>query len=299
MADKLIPLGTSSAIPTKTRFHSSHYLEFEGFKFLLDAGENVQKRLLVNNISISKIDFILLTHWHGDHAFGLVPLLQSMAFSQRRRKLVIIGPRGTKSNLKKLFSVFGWNDAFELIIIEKKSKNPVTVFSNDRITINCVSGNHEVEQLSFCISKTVKNRIRKDYLKKMGVTNHPLLKKLQLGKNVRINGELFDAKKALIKSVSKKFCYVTDTLINDGVIRLCLGADVLLIECTYKKDMQKRAGGVMHLTTRDVNNFLKASGVKKLFLTHFSSRYSDLSDLFDEIKFNDKHLAKEDLVFTF
>ncbi|RPA95322.1 Metallo-hydrolase/oxidoreductase [Choiromyces venosus 120613-1] len=79
----LFPLGTASAIPTPTRNHSSLALVLPTSTTLLfDCGEGTQKQiqLLKSSYSIkhSKISKIFITHLHGDHVFGLVPLLATI-----------------------------------------------------------------------------------------------------------------------------------------------------------------------------------------------------------------------------
>ncbi|PWW76010.1 Metallo-hydrolase/oxidoreductase [Tuber magnatum] len=79
----LLPLGTSSAIPSPTRNHSSLALVLPTSTTLLfDCGEGAQKQIqrLKSSYSIkhSKISKIFITHLHGDHVFGLVPLLTTI-----------------------------------------------------------------------------------------------------------------------------------------------------------------------------------------------------------------------------
>ncbi|CUS08330.1 unnamed protein product [Tuber aestivum] len=79
----ILPLGTSSAIPTPTRNHSSLALILPTSTTLLfDCGEGTQLQIqrLKSSCSIkhSKISKIFITHLHGDHVFGLVPLLATI-----------------------------------------------------------------------------------------------------------------------------------------------------------------------------------------------------------------------------
>ncbi|KAG0639804.1 beta-lactamase-like protein [Tuber brumale] len=79
----LLPLGTSSAIPTPTRGHSSLAVVLPTSTTLLfDCGEGTQGQIrrLKSSYSIkpSKISKIFITHLHGDHVFGLVPLLATI-----------------------------------------------------------------------------------------------------------------------------------------------------------------------------------------------------------------------------
>ncbi|KAK6331180.1 hypothetical protein TWF696_003247 [Orbilia brochopaga] len=71
-------LGTSSAVPSQTRNHSSLALTLpSGATYLFDAGEATQHQLqrVPGGFKASALRKIFITHMHGDHVFGLVPLL--------------------------------------------------------------------------------------------------------------------------------------------------------------------------------------------------------------------------------
>ncbi|RPA82203.1 hypothetical protein BJ508DRAFT_238272 [Ascobolus immersus RN42] len=75
---KLLPLGTSSAIPNSTRCQSSLALLLPSTTTLLfDCGESTQRQLhrFRTSIKRTRIHKIFITHLHGDHIFGLCPLL--------------------------------------------------------------------------------------------------------------------------------------------------------------------------------------------------------------------------------
>lgn len=58
-----------STDPKDKRLRSSAYIEYEGFKILIDCGPDFRQQALTNNIT--DIDAILLTHQHKDHTGGL------------------------------------------------------------------------------------------------------------------------------------------------------------------------------------------------------------------------------------
>lgn len=73
-------------------------------QILFDCGYQVPERLWAEGLHVN-LDAICLTHLHADHAFGMVPLLARYFEEGRQRPLVILGPRGTKRYLQRLFNL--------------------------------------------------------------------------------------------------------------------------------------------------------------------------------------------------
>ncbi|KAJ7765034.1 beta-lactamase-like protein [Mycena maculata] len=71
-------LGTASAQPSTTRNHSSLALRLGSDVWLFDCGEATQHRLQHSTVKMGKIEKIFITHTHGDHIFGLIPLLAGL-----------------------------------------------------------------------------------------------------------------------------------------------------------------------------------------------------------------------------
>ncbi|KAJ7638993.1 beta-lactamase-like protein [Roridomyces roridus] len=68
-------LGTASAQPSSTRNHSALALRLGSDVWLFDCGEATQHQLQRSAVKMGKIEKIFITHTHGDHIFGLLPLL--------------------------------------------------------------------------------------------------------------------------------------------------------------------------------------------------------------------------------
>ncbi|KAI0677233.1 Metallo-hydrolase/oxidoreductase [Trametes maxima] len=68
-------LGSASAQPSSTRNHSSLALRLDGDVWLFDCGEATQHQIQKSAVKMGKIQKIFITHTHGDHIFGLLPVL--------------------------------------------------------------------------------------------------------------------------------------------------------------------------------------------------------------------------------
>ncbi len=72
--------------------------------FLMDAGPTVLAGLKDAGRRSDDIDFVLLSHLHGDHFAGLPFMLMEYLYERpRKRELVIAGPEGTESRVMDLF----------------------------------------------------------------------------------------------------------------------------------------------------------------------------------------------------
>ncbi|KAJ4478289.1 Metallo-hydrolase/oxidoreductase [Lentinula aciculospora] len=68
-------LGTASAMPSSTRNHSALAIRLGSDVWIFDCGEATQHQVQKSNVKMGKIEKVFITHTHGDHIFGLIPLL--------------------------------------------------------------------------------------------------------------------------------------------------------------------------------------------------------------------------------
>lgn len=72
---ELIVLGSSHGVPEKDRFCSSTLLRCGDTYYMIDAGAPVSQLLIRYDVPYESLRAIFLTHCHGDHMGGLMPLL--------------------------------------------------------------------------------------------------------------------------------------------------------------------------------------------------------------------------------
>ena len=89
MSLKLTILGCHSATPRVKAHPTSQYLEINNRHFLIDCGEGTQRQIRIARENPQKITKIFISHWHGDHVFGLPGLLQTMILNGYNKKLEI------------------------------------------------------------------------------------------------------------------------------------------------------------------------------------------------------------------
>jgi ribonuclease BN (tRNA processing enzyme) len=89
---RITVLGSSSGMPSPTRFCSSFFFQTERLNFLVDCGPGASFSLLRTKTNPELIDSIFISHCHTDHIGGLFLLIQMMHLLQRKRPLNVYLP---------------------------------------------------------------------------------------------------------------------------------------------------------------------------------------------------------------
>ncbi len=99
-------LGAGDAFCNGGRRQSGYLVETESVGFLLDCGATTLLGLKALGIAAERIDFIAISHLHGDHFGGLPFLFLEYTYEKLRTKpLLIVGPPGIEERVRSLHSV--------------------------------------------------------------------------------------------------------------------------------------------------------------------------------------------------
>jgi ribonuclease BN (tRNA processing enzyme) len=117
---RVITLGTGDAFGSAGRFHSAVVVQAGNSTALVDCGPCILPALHRSQIPPEDIDFILVTHLHGDHVGGVPMLLLDYQYrSRRKRPLVIIGSALCPARLEAL------TVAMFTLVTKKRRRFPV------------------------------------------------------------------------------------------------------------------------------------------------------------------------------
>ena len=94
-------LGSGDAFGSGNRMQPCIYFESKQDCFLLDCGASAMISMNLWQVDPNRIDFILVSHLHGDH-FGGIPffVIQSQLVSKRTRPLLVAGPPGLEARIR-------------------------------------------------------------------------------------------------------------------------------------------------------------------------------------------------------
>ena len=79
-------------MPLPDRALTACVITVNGRSILFDCGEGTQTAARKADVNLMRTDVIALTHYHGDHIFGIPGLLQSFDLGERTAPLYIVGP---------------------------------------------------------------------------------------------------------------------------------------------------------------------------------------------------------------
>lgn len=267
---KITFLGTGGMIPDEKRNHPAFLLTSQKENILVDCGEGTQIQFRKARLNPCKITKILITHWHGDHTFGLPGLLRTLSGSSYNKKLHIYGPRGFKRHMDEMFKAFGEIKEFEIKVKEVSGK----FFENEDFYLEAERMVHVQPCNAYFFVLKGKTRIDKSKLKKYKIKPGKHLQGLKQGKSISYNEKKYKAKDLTFTEKGKKISFVLDTLMNPRIVSFVKNSDVLICESTFSKELESKAKEYKHLTSAQAAGIAKKSKSKELYLVHLSQRYS-------------------------
>lgn len=294
---ELIILGCNSAIPLVDRNPTAQFLTIHSRHFLIDCGEGTQVRLREQGIGFSRINHILISHLHGDHFFGLAPLLSTLHLLDRKKEVHIYGPNGLKELINVQMKAQGSWLKFPLIFHDLDFKNKSLIFEDQKIKVHSFPLNHGIPCCGFSFEeKPLPRNIIGNKVKELSIP-FAEIKKIKDGQDwVDENGRIYPNEtltSGALPSLSYAFC--TDTLPLESLKEFIQKPRLLYHEATFSRLHEKRAQQTYHSTAEQAGEIADMVQAENLIIGHYSARYTDFDDLLKEAKskFANTFLAKE------
>lgn len=273
---ELVFLGTGAGVPSRGRNVTSIALSMLNERnaiWLFDCGEATQHQILRSQIKLSKLEKIFITHMHGDHIFGLPGLLSSRSFQGGDSDLTIYGPVGIQAYVETSLKLSGTRLTYKIIFEEIE---PGLIFEDEMFTVTADELDHGMLSYGYrIVEKDKQGALDAARLKEDGVEPGPIFQRLKNGEVVTLpDGREIDGENYIGAPQKGKIISIFgDTRETASEFALAENADILIHEATFEGDKGKMAAEYMHSTTIQAAELAKKAGVKKLILTHISSRY--------------------------
>ncbi len=286
MSFRLTILGTSSALPTSDRSPTAHVLNVHERLFLIDCGEGTQMQMRRYRIRFGKINHIFISHLHGDHFFGLYPLLSTYNLMGRKTPLNIYAPAPIEEMLNRHLADFDINLAYELVIHPLTGRTLKLILDDKHVEVFCFPLRHRVKTYGFLFrEKTADRNIIKSRIKEHSLTIAEI-SSLKKGKDIlRESGELITCDEVTLPPPAPaSFAFCSDTGYFPKLSSFVAGVGLLYHEATFGEEHDALARQTGHSTARHAATVAKEAGVKRLLLGHFSARYKSPEQLEEEAR---------------
>ena len=272
-------IGTSALVPLPERALTAVHLVCGGRSILFDCGEGTQSAARKAGVSLINTELIALTHYHGDHIFGLPGLLQTMGSMGRTEPLTIVGPKGIETELAPILALTGWvpyelrlmelpEDGMELNLITKGWPNGAKLIP--------VKTEHRVISQGYVFDLPRAGKFDPAKAKALGIPTKAW-GVLQRGGSVAANGTQILPEMVMgPPRKGLKVVFTGDTCRCPGLEQAARDADLLISEATYgENEQQERAIDHGHMNFAQAAQQAASAKVKRLWLVHFSQMIED------------------------
>lgn len=175
-------------------------------RYLFDAPPSALYALKRGGADLDALDVVLVSHFHGDHFFGLPFLLLEYAYAggsgtratARSRDLVIVGPPGVAEKVESLLALgypglVGKDLGFRRRYVEMEPGRAVEVAG---LRVEAAQMNHAMDSLPLCLGFRV-------------------------------------------ETAGRRLAYTGDTAWTDALVELGQGVEVFVSDCNYPDDFDR------------------------------------------------------------
>lgn len=262
-------LGCGATQPLPDRALAAMALRAGPDVLLLDCGEGTQVAMRRCHVSPVRVHSILLTHYHGDHVFGLPGLLQTMGNLGRSTPLHLYGPPGLAALWQAVHAL-----AAPLSFAVQPHELPPEgdTFAAGALRVTAFPLCHRVPCLGYACTLPRAGKFDPARARAAGIPVH-CWAALQAGQCVgpyTPDQVLGPARRGLT------VVYATDTAPCERLCAAAADADLLVMDATYADDADAdKAALYGHATCAQAGALAARAGVRRLWLTHYSAAMQD------------------------
>jgi len=273
-------LGSNSAAPAHDRNQTSQLVTIGRVSILVDCGEGTQIQFRKFGIKTGRIDYILVSHLHGDHYLGLVGILSTFHLNKRTKPLSIYGPHG----LDEIITVqlkhgnIKLNYPLHFFPIEGEEKH--RIIDHKLFQVYAFPTKHRIPCNGFYILEKPKQRnLVKEKLLETKLSLEAI-NTLKAGKDFHDpdTGEMLYSLQEYTypPDPPRSYAYSADTIYDPGLADHFQDVTLLYHESTFMEKEAKRAEETFHCTASQAARIAQQAKAKKLLLGHYSIRYKEL-----------------------
>lgn len=285
--------GTGGMAPLPRRFLTCCWIEAQGQAVLIDCGEGTQVALSAAGCKMSRMEALLLTHFHADHVAGLPGLLLTLGNQGKVSPLVIAGPRGAGRVAANLLTIAPALP-FDVQVLELTGQ----ALELAGLHISYAPLDHKVPCLGYRAELRRKPIFNPQKAAALDIPKTEY-KRLHAGETIAVDGRVITPDMVL-DGVRKPLCvaYCTDSRPVDAIVQLAAGVDLFICEGMYgEADMHDKMQEKGHMLFADAARLAAEAGAKELWLTHYSPALKNPADYLQAATdiFNNTRLGQDGL----
>ena len=278
-------LGCGAAVPTGRHMTTSQLINIHDKLFLVDCGEGTQTQIWKSGIKVTNMNHIFISHAHGDHFFGLVPLISSLGLMlDRTADLHLWLPEGLKEPLERDFEQYCYLP-FKLVMHPIEATKQTVLYEDKEMKVETIPLNHGIPCCGFLFSEKPKLPVLlPEKCLSYGIPSREF-GKIKSGADWTLeDGTVIPNSELTTPSdfVPRRYAYCSDTAYNLQMIPQIQNVDLLYHEATFMAGEEQLATDAGHSTAAQAAMIARAAKVKQLAIGHYSIRYTDENELLAE-----------------
>lgn len=275
-------LGNNSALPAYDRHPSAQIVTINDQLLLIDCGEGTQMQLSRYKIRRGKLNHIFISHLHGDHYFGLIGLISSMALLNREQPLHLFAPPGLEEIISLQLKVASTTLPYELVFHPLNEEE--VILDTPKFSVEAFHTQHRIPCWGFLIKeKKLPRKLDKEKAINFDIPAafYPSLK-MGYDYTAKDGSVVYNEQVTIPNSPAKSYAYCADTIYDERLIEIAKNVTMIYHEATYLNGMEERAAARFHSTTSQAATIAMNANAGGLLLGHFSSKFEELHDYLKE-----------------
>ena len=234
-------LGAASAKPTANGHPSAQVVNCNEQHYLVDAGEGVQQQMFRCGINPLRLRAVFISHLHGDHVFGLFPLISTLGLYGRKTPLTVYAPRPFGEILEYHLRYFDKELPYEVQWVEVDTTKHQIIFENRSLEVWSIPLRHRVPTSGYLFKeKPLPRNVDKFAIERYGLSIKQIVAAKE-GADIELeDGTILPNERiTFVAHPPQSYAYCSDTNRSGAVAKYVAGVDMLYHEATYAAAQKK------------------------------------------------------------
>ena len=280
-------LGCGATFPSEQHWTSMQVVNVHERMFMVDCGEGAQARIKQLGVRVRNLDHIFISHAHGDHVFGLVPLISTMNQAGERTSALHVYLPNEMIGLFRAELDFYVHPAFEVVIHGLTGDRREILYEDREVAVVAIPLNHRVPCCGFLFREKEKPPVLlPEKCRALGIP--PVeFGKIKAGADYRMpDGTVVPNAELTAPSPfrPRAYAYCSDTAFNPGMFEQIAGVNLIYHEATFLNEDHDQAVSAAHSTAAEAAETARTVKARQLVIGHYSVRYDGETALLDEAR---------------